>query len=184
MAIILFDDKAHQTLRPLTFTRPVADLRIGILTIAEKWSKYLNTTHSFLTQPYLQEKFPLTKSSNAIYINGSVCPDECLLDAIDALKPGEALKQNGFLIAAKVDELTPDVVFEREIEHSQPFVAIKYPEDIFSKNNIELRKDFALITKGRTSASVTSTNTIIGNDFFAEDGVNAECSTFNTTNGP
>lgn len=184
MAIILFDDNAHQTLRPLTFTRPVADLRIGILTIAQKWSQYLNTTHSFLTQPYLQEKFPLTRSSNAIYINGSVCPDEGLLDAIDALKPGEALKQQGLLIAAKVDELTPNTAFEREIEYSQAFIAIKHPEDIFSKNNIELCKDFALITKGRTSASLTSTNTIIGNDFFAEDGVNAECSTFNTTNGP
>ncbi|PJJ84226.1 GlmU family protein [Mucilaginibacter auburnensis] len=184
MAIILFDDNAHQTLRPLTFTRPVADLRIGILTIAEKWSQYLNTTHSFLTQPYLQEKFPLTKSSNAVYINGSVCPDECLLEAIDGLKQGEALKHQGLLIAAKVDGLTSDTAFEREVEYGQSFIAIKYPEDIFNKNNVELRKDFALITKGRTSASLTSTNTIIGNDLFAEDGVTAECSTFNTTNGP
>ncbi len=184
MAIILFDDNAHQTLRPLTFTRPVADLRVGILTIAEKWSQRLNATHSFLTQPYLQEKFPLTKSSNAIYINGSVCPDEVLLEAIAALKPGEALKQQTLLIAAKVNELNTGTVFEREVEYNQSFIAIKYPEDIFSKNNTELRKDFALITKGRTSASLTSTNTIIGNDFFAEEGVNAECSTFNTTNGP
>jgi hypothetical protein len=59
MAIILFDDNAHKTLLPLTYTRPVADLRIGILTIAEKWAKYLNNEYSFYTQPYLQAKFPV-----------------------------------------------------------------------------------------------------------------------------
>jgi UDP-N-acetylglucosamine diphosphorylase/glucosamine-1-phosphate N-acetyltransferase len=181
MAIILFDDNAHQALLPLTYTRPVADLRIGILTIAEKWAKHLNTDYSFQTQPYLQAKFPLKDGTDNLYINGSVCPDDALLDAVSGLKTGEALKQGDFLIAAKAPV---DSNFSSVINYEPFFISLKHPEDIFSKNDIELRKDFRLITKGRTSATISSTNTILGNDFFAEESATAECSTFNTTNGP
>jgi UDP-N-acetylglucosamine diphosphorylase/glucosamine-1-phosphate N-acetyltransferase len=181
MAIILFDDSAHLSLLPLTYTRPVADLRIGILTIAEKWAKHLDTTFSFQTQPYLQTKYPIKLGTDDLYINGSVCPDEGLLEAIGQLKTGEALKQGDYLIAAKA---APDADFSKVINYDPFFICIKHPEDIFSKNDIELRKDFKLLTKGRTSAEISSTNTIIGTDFFAEEGVEAECSTFNTTNGP
>lgn len=181
MAIILFDDNAHQTLLPLTYTRPVADLRIGILTIAEKWARHLDTGYSFLTQSYLQAKFPQNTGVDDLYINGSVCPDDALLDAVSQLKTGEALKQGDFLIAAKAPV---DSNFSKTINYDPFFICVKHPEDIFSKNDIELRKDFRLLTKGRTSAEISNTNTIIGNDFFAEEGATAECSTFNTTNGP
>src|ERR1700754_4728411 len=101
MAIILFDDNAHLSLLPLTYTRPVADLRIGILTIAGKWAKHLDAEFSYKTQAYLQEKFPLVTGNDDLYINGSVCPDEGLIAAINTLESGEALKQGDFLIAAK-----------------------------------------------------------------------------------
>jgi len=104
MAIILFDDNAHQTLLPLTYTRPVADLRIGILTIAEKWSKYLNLTHSFHTRYYLQTKFQLQIEERNLFINGSVCPDEALLEAIAKLHGSEALVKDGLFIAVKLNE--------------------------------------------------------------------------------
>src|SRR5579875_1988137 len=102
MGIILFDDNAHYNLRPLTFTRPVAGLRVGILTIAEKWSKCLNAPHSFLTQPYLQGKFSVNIENENIFINGTLCPDEFLLEAIDKLNFGEALKYNDILAAVKL----------------------------------------------------------------------------------
>jgi UDP-N-acetylglucosamine diphosphorylase/glucosamine-1-phosphate N-acetyltransferase len=187
MAIILFDDNAHKTLLPLTYTRPVADLRIGILTIAEKWAKYLNTDYSFYTQPYLQAKFSVNYTADNIFINGSVCPDDGLLAAIHQLEDGEALKFGDLLIAVKgckLHEFNIDTKPDRVIEYLHPIVAIKHPEDIFKNNDIELRKDFKLLTKGRTSATISSTNTIIGDDFFAEEGAIAECSTFNTTQGP
>src|ERR1700710_831774 len=98
MAIILFDGNAHQTLLPLTFTRPVADLRIGILTIAEKWGKYLNADFSFHTQAYLQGKFPINIQADNLFINGAVCPDENLLEAIDKLQAGEVLKYKELLL--------------------------------------------------------------------------------------
>jgi UDP-N-acetylglucosamine diphosphorylase/glucosamine-1-phosphate N-acetyltransferase len=189
MAIILFDDNAHQTLLPLTFTRPVADLRIGILTIAEKWSKYLKLDYSFYTQSWLKGKFPLNIEDENIFINGAVCPDEFLIEAIDRLKIGEALKADGCLIAIKLDKqeatnFTLQSEFKNIIDFEHTPVLIKYPEDIFKKNDIELRKDFALLTKGRKSAAISLTNVVIGEDFFAEEGAVAECSTFNTTNGP
>jgi UDP-N-acetylglucosamine diphosphorylase/glucosamine-1-phosphate N-acetyltransferase len=189
MAIILFDGNAHQSLLPLTYTRPVANLRIGILTIAEKWGKYLNKDFSYHTQPYLSAKFPIKIESENFFINGSVCPDENLLEAIDKLQYGEALKHNDRLIVVKLPESAAtgfnlQESFDRVINYEHEIVMINFPDDIFRKNDVELRKDYQLLTKGRSSASVSSTNIIIGNDFFAEEGAVAECSTFNTTNGP
>ena len=189
MAIILFDDNAHQTLLPLTFTRPAADLRIGILTIAEKWEKQLGQPASFHTQHWLQGKFPLEIEQENIFIFGGVCPDEYLLEAITKLQNGEALKYNDQLIAVKLTaadaaDFDPKIDFSSVTVLENTPVIIRFPEDIFRKNDIELRKDYTLLTKGRTSATIDPTNTIIGNDFFAEEGAIAHCSTFNTTNGP
>ena len=189
MAIILFDDNAHQTLLPLTFTRPVADLRVGILTIAEKWGKYLELDFSYHTQPYLSAKFPVAIEEKNLFINGAVCPDEQLLEAIYKLHGSEALKYNGKLIAVKLNEsdaraFDPGRKYDREIDYAGSAEMITYPEDIFRKNDAELRKDFKLLTKGRKSASISNTNVIIGDDFFAEEGAIADCSTFSTLNGP
>lgn len=189
MAIILFDGNTHQTLLPLTFTRPVADLRVGILTIAEKWGKYLQSDFSFHTQPYLSTKFPIKIEAENLFINGAVCPDDQLLEAVDKLRAGEALKYNEDLIAVKLPEgdaksFDPKAAFGSTINYGAEPVMIKFPEDIFRRNDIELRKDYKLITKGRSSTAISSTNTIIGEDFFAEEGAIADCSSFNTTNGP
>jgi UDP-N-acetylglucosamine diphosphorylase/glucosamine-1-phosphate N-acetyltransferase len=189
MAIVLFEDNAYQTLLPLTFTRPVADLRIGILTVAEKWAKYLNQDYSFHTRDYLQGKFPLKISADNLFINGAFCPDNNLLEAIDKLAAGDALKLNGQLIAVRLGEsdaksFKAETAFGRVTEYGGTPVRLKYPEDIFRKNDIESRKDFALVTKGRSSKVMSATNTIIGEDFFAEDTAQAECCTFSTLNGP
>jgi UDP-N-acetylglucosamine diphosphorylase/glucosamine-1-phosphate N-acetyltransferase len=189
MAIILFDDNAHNTLLPLTYTRPVADLRIGILTIAEKWSKYLDAGHSFFTQDYLQAKFPLSIQADNIFINGSVCPDEVLVEAINKLQDGQALKYKDIVIAARLNAADAKAFnVQAEFKHATSYdripTVIRHPEDIFRKNDIELRKDFRLLTKGRTSAVLSSTNTIIGDYFFAEEGAQAECCSFSTINGP
>jgi len=189
MAIILFDDNAHQTLLPLTFTRPVADLRIGIFTIAEKWAKHLNQGISFHTQPWLQGKFPLKIEQDNIFIYGGICPDEFITEAIDRLQNGEALKYGDQLLAVKLNEtdaadFNPNAEFSSVTVLENTPLMIRFPEDIFRKNDIELRKDFNMLTKGRTSAAISSTNTIIGDAFFAEEGAIADCSTFNTTNGP
>jgi len=189
MGIILFDDTAHYTLLPLTYTRPVADLRIGILTIAEKWAKYLKGDYSFHTQTYLQGKFPINIQADNLFINGAVCPDEFLLEAIDKLQAGETLTYKDQLLAVKLNAtdaagFDAQAVFHQTVVYDRVPVMLRYPEDVFRKNDIELRKDFKLLTKGRTSAVLSSTNTIIGDDFFAEEGAQAECCSFSTINGP
>jgi UDP-N-acetylglucosamine diphosphorylase/glucosamine-1-phosphate N-acetyltransferase len=190
MAIILFDDNASQTLLPLTYTRPVADLRIGIITIAQKWATHLKRAYSFHTQPYLQAKFPLVISANNIFINGSVCPDEGLLEAVDKLNVGEALIKDDLLIAVRLGEsdaktFDPDNgKAYKPVNYTGEFIRLKYPEDIFKNNAAEIAKDFKLLTRGRTSAAFSATKTFIGDNFFAEEGAEAECSTFNSKGGP
>lgn len=184
MTINLFDDSSWETLRPLTFTRPVADLRIGILTIAEKWAKYLNADFGFNTQDYLSVKYP-AKNNARISINGSICPDKALVDAINDLKVGEVLVKEDVLIACSNDADNLELVtFNNEIQYNSDFIRIVYPNDIFTYNGVELKKDFELLTKGRTSSTLSSTNTFLGDDIFVEEGATAECSVFNSLQGP
>lgn len=185
MTIVLFDDSASESLLPLTFTRPVSEIRIGILTITEKWEKHLKAGASYQTRDYLQDKFPLKLSDRNLFINGSICPDAGLLESIDKLRDGEALFQNDVLIAVSSPEpFSSDKKSYKAIEYSNTFIRIIFPEDIFRNNDAELRKDFDLLTRGRTSASISSTNVILGDNIFVEEGAEAECSTFNTLQGP
>ncbi|RYG16542.1 MAG: glucose-1-phosphate thymidylyltransferase [Chitinophagaceae bacterium] len=186
MTINLFDDASWLSLRPLTFTRPVADLRVGILTIAEKWAKYLNAETGFQTQAYLSAKYPAKQAQ--LFINGSVCPNEALLNAINALQLGDALYQGNVCIAVKLADASSILNLTAEnfnkVDFTGPVTKLNYPEDIFKNNDAELRLDFTLITKGRTSAKLDASNVIIGDDIFVEEGASAYCSTFNTLQGP
>ncbi|TCO25146.1 UDP-N-acetylglucosamine diphosphorylase/glucosamine-1-phosphate N-acetyltransferase [Pedobacter psychrotolerans] len=186
MTINLFDDASWMSLRPLTFTRPVADLRIGILTIAEKWAKYLKADFGFYTQDYLAAKYP-SKTNSSLSINGSVCPDQDLLDAVATLKMGEVLLAGNHVIAFNCEEVLTDQQAKqvlKPINYNLKFVKITYPEEIFGNNPSEIRKDFELLTKGRSSAKISSTNQLIGHDIFFEEGAQAECSVLNTSYGP
>ncbi|PWS29393.1 glucose-1-phosphate thymidylyltransferase [Pedobacter yonginense] len=187
MTINLFDDSSWESLRPLTFTRPVADLRIGILTIAEKWAKYLGADFGYQTQEYLSKKYPL-KANAQLFINGSICPDESLLNAIAALKAGERLCQADLLIAYCSDrsvKIDPEELKSfKPINYSGGFTRIVYPNDIFTFNGTELKKDFTLLTQGRSSGKLSATNTFLGDDIFVEEGATAECSIFNSLQGP
>ncbi len=186
MMINLFDDKSWLTLRPLTFTRPVADLRIGILTIAEKWAKQLGAAFGYQTQAYLGTKYPTVAANLAI--NGAICPDEALLTAVSALKEGEVLVKEELVIAyhSQHQSLTYDQAFKtlKPVKYERDFIHLVFPEHIFSYNHQELVKDFALLTQGRTSATLSNTNTFLGDQIFIEEGASAECSTFNSLQGP
>ena len=191
MTLIFFDDQARETLLPLTFTKPVCEIRVGILTIGEKWQKYLNTEEKGCkTADYLQQKYPFRSSSDNLFINGSICPDEELLEAVDKLKDGQVLVKDAVLIAARVHEAGLEhfdvhhFAGHETVSYGNDFTRIVYPEHIFGFNPREIRKDFALLTKGRTSAPISSTNTILGDQIFAEEGFEAECSVFNATFGP
>ncbi len=188
-SIVFFEDSAAETLLPLTFTRPVARLRIGILTISEKWSKRLNATISYKTRSYLRELFTSCSSQDNLYINGSVCPDEQLVQQVGTLASGEALVQGAVIIAFNASGIHSESInisdaHFKKIAYAANFIKISYPEDVFKHNGIELTKDFALISSQRTSKTVSSTNTVLGDNIFVEEGAMAECSTFNTLTGP
>jgi UDP-N-acetylglucosamine diphosphorylase/glucosamine-1-phosphate N-acetyltransferase len=187
MMMNLFDDAAWLSLRPLTFTRPVANLRIGILTISEKWEKYMEVASGYATIDYLSAKFPSLPTAT-LFINGSVCPDERLVEAIMVLKEGEALVKNELLLAYRSSAGTGhNAMFANDLakkNYTPDVIRIAYPEDIFRLNDVELNKDFALLTNGRTSASLSHTNTLLGDNIFIEEGATAECSTFNSLKGP
>jgi UDP-N-acetylglucosamine diphosphorylase/glucosamine-1-phosphate N-acetyltransferase len=183
----LFDDAAWFTLRPLTFTRPVADLRIGILTISQKWENYLQGNAGYSTIDYLSAKYRSLPQAE-LFINGAVCPDEQLVEAIMGLQEGEALLNATLLLAYKATPgTTHDVALANSFiqkQYHSNVIRIRYPEDIFRLNDVELRKDFALLTRGRQSASLSNTNTLLGENIFIEEGATAECSSFNSLNGP
>ncbi|MDN3588730.1 putative sugar nucleotidyl transferase [Pedobacter aquatilis] len=186
MTINLFDDSSWDSLRPLTFTRPVADLRVGILTIAEKWAKHLKADFGFITQEYLSIKYP-AKQNATLLINGSICPDYDLLNAISGLKVGEFLQSGDSVLAFKcADTLSFEQAKQqlRPVDYTLKVTKITYPEEIFANNPTEIRKDFELLTKGRTSANISSTNQLLGNDIFFEEGAKAECSVLNSGYGP
>lgn len=190
MTVILFDDQFRHNLLPLTFTRPVSEIRIGILTIAEKWGLYLKSTPYYLTEDYLQDKYPFRTGDINILINAAICPDEELVENLDRLQEGEALVSGDVLIAVKLNEwaarefIPGQTVQYRRIEYTGPLLKILYPEDIFRNNGQEIIMDFSLLTEGRSSASLSNTNTIIGDNIFVEEGASADCATFNSTNGP
>jgi UDP-N-acetylglucosamine diphosphorylase/glucosamine-1-phosphate N-acetyltransferase len=193
MNIILFDDPAiRQNLLPLTFTRPVADLRVGILTIAEKWSLYMGETASYLTQPYLKQKFPALFDTHNLYINGAVCPDEQLLASIRRLKLGEALYSGETLIALNGDNLEVHSAQEL-ISHTASVrqecgscTILQELWDIFLNNGQQIRSDFKALTKGRQSQPVNDRYTMVYGEenIFIEEGAKIRAAVLNAENGP
>ncbi|MBO6518235.1 MAG: GlmU family protein [Bacteroidia bacterium] len=180
MNVILFDDEYADHLLPLTFTRPVSELRVGILTLTEKWSKRLGTTVSYSTRDYLQKKYELRLEQDNLWVNGGCLPTQELIDRIVQLQPGESLRtDNDRIIASRTQSLdTPSKHAQVEAD------LITYPEDIFSKNGKEIETDFDLLTEGRTSKPLSGTNTIIGNGrIFIEESATVEGATLNATNG-
>ncbi len=191
MNYIMFDDQSRNNLLPLTFTRPLADIRIGILTIREKWEALLKAKTSTLTESYLSAKYPTIKDSQNILINGSVCPHPELVNEINSLKPNQALVTKDSIIALHLNAEDLDVSGEMDIsgieEIQTEMEPLKLNEvwEIFSKNGEALKKDFELITKRRKSEKLSPTNKTIGDhDIFIEKGARVEFSILNTTNGP
>ncbi|MEI7498822.1 MAG: GlmU family protein [Bacteroidota bacterium] len=193
MNYILFDESIVRTnLLPLTFVRPVADIRVGILTIREKWEKRLRTTTSTLTDSYLSAKFPIVKKSENVLINGSVCPNDEIVAAIKRLKPNQTVVYNDTIIALHVTEEELDRVGDasseggiEEIKISNAPLKINHTWEIFSKNEVAIADDFNLLTKGRKSHKLSDTNRVLGGEnIFIERGARVEFAVLNASAGP
>lgn len=189
MNYILFDDqKVRADLLPLTFTRPIADIRFGIRTMREKWEKLLGQKTSTLTEGYLSKKFPIIKAEDNILINSSICPSKELLEQINNLKTNQALVGKIKVVAMR---LNLDNLENMETSDSSEIVldadttCINNVWDLFSKLDTTIVKDFDCITKGRKSQAISKTNNIIGNgSIFLEEGAKVEYAYLNTNDGP
>jgi len=193
MNVILFDDDVRDRLLPITYTRPVGEIRIGILTIKEKWEKWLNANVSYITQDYLSEKFPITITDENYVISGAVLPSPYICRLIKQLSPNEALLQNNDLIAAKLDATQFEhLINNEEIQELEgfdvedtPFLRIRHLCDIYSFNKEALESDFELLTKDRVSQPISKTNAVLGaENIFIEEGAWVECSILNAQDAP
>ncbi len=190
-SIILFDNADQRSqLLPFTYTRPVASIRCGIDTIAEKWANWLNVHPSFLTQEYLQSAFPLQTSADNLYINGGLCPDEHLYQAILNLPLETALfSPNRELLALRTlrADWQPDssATFLEYIYES-PFVMVRQVWDIFSLNGAQIQADFTKLTKKRVSEPLTDpyTRCYAPENIFIEPGANIKAAILNAESGP
>ena len=191
-SLILFDDHAWAGMLPLTWLRPVCHLRIGALTLAERWERMLDGVATPLTQDYLAEEYPLEVSYDNLFINASLLPTRELVTAILDLHRGEALTQDDELLAARLDRETLDrLAADGELdelpgyEYEGPARLLRRPYDLFRLNAECIAGDFALLTAGRASAPLSDTNTVIGtHPVFLEEGARVEAAVINTEDGP
>lgn len=190
MNYILFDGPFRENLLPLTFTRPVADIRVGISTIQEKWEFYLNSKTSILTESYLANKFPVHTEEENIFINASVFPNNDLVNEIISLEQGKILKKENLTIAYKINrEFLDNFDFKKGLTSQQSNSEVDLLEnnwDIFAKNDKYLKLDFERLTKDRESAVLSSSNFVRGdiNLIFLEEGAVVEFAYLNTERGP
>lgn len=187
MNYILFDGTVRNALLPFTFTRPVADIRIGILTIREKWEKYLGYTTTTLTEEYLMEKYPMVEMEQNIMINSSFLPNPILIDMVQNLNPKEAILFGEEIIAFHTHNTQEDIDFDEYelIEYEGDVLRIENTWDIFAKNDAAIREDFELLTEDRFSQPIPkSVNVIAPENIFIEEGAKLEFVTLNASTGP
>ncbi len=192
-SLILFDDPAiRPALLPFTFTRPVADLRVGILTIAEKWTIRRGVAPSFLTEPYLRDKYPAQTTSDNLYVNGAVCPTDDLVERLETLLPGESLiTPGGLLLALRTNRpVAKSGQLAGLSQHPHLFDApvptMRHLWSLIAANGNQLRADFGLITAGRQSQLITDpfTQCYAPENVFIEEGARIRASILNAEDGP
>ena len=187
MNYILFDGTVRTSLLPLTYTRPVADLRIGILTIRQKWEELLGFTTTTLTEEYLEEKYPMVEMEQNVMINASFLPTVELIEIIQNLKENQAVFKNEEVIAFFTTDSQEDINFEEyeQIEFDSEVLQIKNTWDLFSFNEEALKSDFDLITEGRKSQPIPEGVQYINKEnIFIEEGAEILFSVLNASKGP
>ncbi len=185
MNLILFDDPVIQMdLLPFTFTRPVAKVRVGILTIDEKWEKWLGVKPSFQTRDYLKGKYPSLLGDHNLLINGALCPEIKVVEAIRNLPKGSFLVKDQTLLAANHPE--GQITQQNSIQFADNITLINKPWKIFSENGKQIRADFDVITKGRKSEPMNDPHTVVygKENLFIESGVDIKAAIINAESGP
>lgn len=194
MAILLSDAGLHRPLLPLTYTRPVAALRVGVLTLAEAWTRLSGLPVGYRTEAYLGAMFPAVQGDRLWEVLGGVLPTTDLAAAVLDLEPGQVLLKAGKPLAYGLEgtahtgpmdwEVPP--AYLAQVEFKGDLAIIERPWHLFQHCATAIANDLTLLTKGRASAPLSVTNTVIGDParIFLEEGAKVEASILNTENGP
>lgn len=187
MNYILFDSDVRNSLLPFTYTRPVAEIRIGILTIREKWEFFLGFTTTTITEEYLEAKYPMVELNENILINASFLPTKNLVNQVKKLSKNQAIFQGEQVVAFFTSDTQENVDFDsyEQLEFQEDLIQIKNTSDIFSLNDKAIQADFDLLTEGRISQPIPDgVQTIQKKNIFIEQGAIISFSSLNASKGP
>ena len=186
MNYILFDGEHRDALLPFTYTRPVADIRIGILTIREKWELSLGATTTTVTEDYLSDKYPMVEMEQNVMINASYLPTRVLVSQIKNLKENQAIYNGDTMIAFfSLEDQEIDINNLEVLQHEDPLLKVETTWDIFSKNGAAIQADYNLITTDRTSAPIPEKTVAFNPEaIFIEEGAKLPLCVLNATDGP
>ncbi len=187
----LFDGIGHVSLKPLTYTRPVAEIRVGIFSLREKWEKHLDDECRVRTKDYLTEKYNGNDLAGSLGIAATVLPNTKLVQAIKKLEINQLLIKDGTVIA--INEL-PEVNVDFDqyldgfemIEYTDEISFLINPCDIFSLNGKELEADFRLLNvdNRKKNLDIEQNNQVIGDNVLVEDGAIVNACILNSSTGP
>lgn len=187
MQLVFSDAQYWEDFLPLTFTKPIPELRCGILTFAERWEKLLDIRDKrYITEEYLEVKYPRYEKKESLLIVPNFLPTEKVLDQIKNLQFGEALVYENELLVAKINlENFGLHQIEKMTDIEEELTVFKHPTDLFSFNEKAINFDFDLLTNGRISQLLSETNGFLGNkeDIFIEEGAEIEFATINAKTG-
>lgn len=195
---IIFTEEFCQpeNLHPFTLTRQIQDIRVGILTIREKWERMLGLPSFDKKEDDYKD---LDRSVNidevvgddvCFMIHGNVLPDAKLLKATRRLKDGEFITVGGssgiiFRFTKKQIEEKYKIKVTKAVAVKSDIQTIRYPWDIFQMNDRAIRLDFELLSKKRKSQPISKTNHIIkSSQVFMEKGAKVEHCIINASTGP
>jgi len=187
----LFDDSYRNQLLPLTFTKPVSELRIGILTIREKWEKRLATTiNSWKTQEYLSCKYPFQQTGESVFLNGHVCPTQTVADLVLNLKMNQGIIHGDRIVAVRTKQTAQnfEILNFSEVEWLEcddKLTILSNSWDLFNCNSEQILADFELITQGRFSEPIPSSCHVQNSgNIFIEKGAKITFTSLNASTGP
>ena len=186
MNYILFDGENRDALLPFTYTRPVADIRIGILTIREKWELFLGATTTTVTEDYLSDKYPMVEMEQNVMINASYTPTEHLVNQIKSLKENQAVFDGDTMVAFySLEDQEIDIDTLEVFQTEGTLLKVETTWDIFSKNGAAIKADFDLLTADRTSEPIPEKTVAFNlDDIFIEEGAILPLCVLNATDGP
>lgn len=187
MNYILFDGAVRNALLPFTFTKPVAELRIGILTIREKWERFLGSTTTTVTEDYLATKYPMVEMEENIMINASFLPSKRLVEQIESLAQNQMIVYGEEVVAFYLEGGQEEVDFDQyeAVYIEEALFQLEHKWDFFQKNDQAIRDDFNLLTEDRISEPIPETVHVINPEqIFIEEGAVLSFATLNASTGP